>query len=79
MTNKRNCSSGTFTTQGFIPHLAVPIPGGVILAPVKLATERGPRGATILYGGAHDAPRPAPATRGDLLVYALPGGGEVAA
>lgn len=56
----------TQTLSGPIPHRIVIQDGGVLLAPVKLVTDmRNGHGLCE------------PQRRGDKLVYALPGGGEV--
>lgn len=59
---------GTETTEGFIPHLRIIYADGVLNAPVMLDVPK--RGTRVLC---------APQRRGDKLVYALPGGGEIVA
>lgn len=56
----------TQTSEGPIPHRLIITEQGVLLAPVKLVTDMRDN------HGLH-----APQRRGDKLVYALPGGGEV--
>lgn len=56
----------TQTLSGPIPHRIVILEGGVLLAPVKLVTNMRDN------HGLRD-----PQRRGEKLVYALPGGGEV--
>ena len=59
---------GTETTEGFIPHARIVYADGVLNAPVKLDVPK--RGTHALC---------APLRRDGMLVYALPGGGEVVA
>ena len=56
----------TQTREGPIPHRSIITEHGVLLAPVKLVTDMRDN------HGLHD-----PQRRGEKLVYALPGGGEV--
>lgn len=72
--------TGTFTSAGFVSHLPVAIDGGHVMAPVKLTTTIGPRGApAIVFAGATFQLLPVPLTRNGLMAFALPGGGETLA
>lgn len=61
-------SNGTDTREGFIPHLRLAYDGGVIEAPVKIELPI-KRGEHLPHTKIRDGKR----------VYALPGGGELAA
>lgn len=70
----------TYTTQGFVPHLPVSFEGGRLLAPLKLATAIGARGAAVIaFGGPISDPVPVPLVRRGMFVFALPGGAEILA
>lgn len=72
--------TATFTSAGYVPHIAIRLQEGRLLAPVKLATQRGPRGGNnIVYGPRRDIAAPEPLCRDGKYVYALPGGGEMTA
>lgn len=73
-----NTMSGTFCTEGFIPHLLVPYDGGTFLAPVKLRRkEFGQPGIWLSLGKGGGLQLPEAVRVGSLHAYALPGGGEI--
>lgn len=72
--------TATFTVAGYVPHLSVHLQEGRLLAPVKLATQVGPRGGrNIVHGPRNSTLAPEPLIRDGKYVYALPGGGEIEA
>lgn len=59
---------GTKTAKGFIPHLQMVTAAGVTFdAPVKVTTRAGSSHGVQFV----------PQMAGDLLIFALPGGGEI--
>jgi len=68
--------AGTETAEGYVAHKEVFCDQGLILAPVKVQVENRRAVMQHCYGGYL---LPLPVRRGNLLVYALPGGGEFAA
>lgn len=67
--------SATLTNEGYIPHLQVVTPVGVLLAPVKLQPE--PDGTIKTSDRSRNYVPPVAMRRDGRLVFALPGGLEV--
>ena len=65
----------TQTSEGYIPHLRVKTPGGLVMAPVKLQPNG--RGKIVQYNREGAPVCPPPMRRDGRLVFALPGGAEV--
>ena len=68
--------SATQTSEGLISHLQLVTECGVIRCPVKLQPSAD--GKIGGFDGSRNPVAPAPMRRAGRLVYALPGGGEVA-
>lgn len=70
--------SGTFCTEGFIPHLLVEYEGGTFLAPVKLRRKESGQPGLVLdkWDSSKSMYLPEAVKVGNCYAYALPGGCE---